>query len=315
MNASTRSPATRRSGRPHRTKGSTAGLAGTSFKPEHLSAILEGDLQDGFFEVHAENYMGAGGPPHRALSAIRERHPISLHGVCTSIGGPDRLDVGHLVRFHELVTRYEPALVSEHLAWSSHGGTFFNDLLPLPYTKTTFNTVCDHIDQFQEAIRHPMLLENPSTYVAFASSTMSETEFIRAVAQRTGCGLLLDVNNVFVSATNHGYEPRTYLADYPLEDVGEIHLAGHSEQQDDEHAPLLIDSHDRAVADPVWLLFREVIERTGPIPTLIEWDSQLPAWPELRAQALVARRIVEDYAALDVPESDASHKERADHEA
>jgi uncharacterized protein len=315
MNASTRSPATHRSGHPHRAKCSAAGLAGTSFKHEHLSAILEDGLQDGFFEVHAENYMGAGGPPHLALGAIRERYPISLHGVCTSIGGPDRLDVSHLVRFRDLVTRYEPALVSEHLAWSSHGGTFFNDLLPLPYTKTTFDTVCDHIDQFQEAIRRPILLENPSTYVAFASSTMSETDFIRAVAQRTGCGLLLDVNNVFVSATNHGYAPRAYLADYPLEHVGEIHLAGHSEQQDDEHAPLLIDSHDRAVADPVWLLLREVIERTGPIPTLIEWDSQLPAWPQLRAQALVARRIVENDAALDAPESDASHKERADHEA
>jgi uncharacterized protein (UPF0276 family) len=249
------------------------------------------------------------------LSAIRERYPVSLHGVCMSIGGPGRLDAGHLARFGELVARYEPALVSEHLAWSSHGGTFFNDLLPLPYTKATLDKVCEHIDQMQAAIGRPMLLENPSTYVAFASSTMTETEFIRALAQRTGCGLLLDVNNVFVSATNHGYQACAYLADFPLEYVGEIHLAGHSEHHDDEHAPLLIDSHDRAVADPVWELYRDVIARTGPMPTLIEWDSQLPAWPELRAQALAARRIVCELACKGPSESDIYHPERAGHEA
>jgi uncharacterized protein len=304
-----------RSGRPLRTAPRAAGLAGTSFKHEHLAAILEHGLQDGFFEVHAENYMGAGGPPHRALSAIRERYPVSLHGVCMSIGGPDRLDAGHLARFSELVVRYEPALVSEHLAWSSHGGTFFNDLLPLPYTNATLDKVCEHIDQVQEAIGRSMLLENPSTYVAFASSTMSETEFIRAVAQRTGCGLLLDVNNVFVSATNHGYSPGAYLADFPLEYVGEIHLAGHSEQHDDEHAPLLIDSHDRAVAAPVWALYRDVIARTGALPTLIEWDSQLPAWPELRAQAIKARQVIVECAANNESDSDSSQPERISHEA
>jgi uncharacterized protein len=313
MNASTRSAATDASGRPRRAKPGAAGLAGTSFKHEHLAAILEDGLQDGFFEVHAENYMGAGGPPHRALNAIRERYPISLHGVCMSIGGPDALDARHLARFSELVARYQPALVSEHLAWSSHGGTFFNDLLPLPYTKATLDKVCEHIDQVQESIKRPMLLENPSTYIAFASSTMIETEFIRAVAQRTGCGLLLDVNNVFVSATNHGYPARAYIADFPLEFVGEIHLAGHSEQQVG-HAPLLIDSHDRAVADPVWALYRDVIARTGPMPTLIEWDSQLPAWAELRAQALAARRIVSTHAAQYESESDLSHPERVSHE-
>ncbi|MEX3940012.1 DUF692 domain-containing protein [Paraburkholderia sp. BR10937] len=304
-----------RSGRPLRTAPDAAALVGTSFKHEHLTAILEDGLQDGFFEVHAENYMGAGGPPHRALNAIRERYPVSLHGVCMSIGGPDRLDAGHLARFGELVARYEPAVVSEHLAWSSHGGTFFNDLLPLPYTQATLDKVCEHIDQMQAAIGRPMLLENPSTYVAFAASTMSETEFIHAVAQRTGCGLLLDVNNVFVSATNHGYAARAYLADFPLDYVGEIHLAGYSEQHDDEYAPLLIDSHDRAIADPVWALYRDVIARTGPIPTLIEWDSQLPAWPELRAQALAARRIVSELFLDNASESDISILERTGHEA
>ncbi|OUL93336.1 DUF692 domain-containing protein [Paraburkholderia hospita] len=295
MSDSKRSAAANSLGRPRRSAPGATGLAGTSFKHAHLAAILEDGLPDGFFEVHAENYMGAGGPPHRALAAIRERYPISLHGVCMSIGGPDTLDVRHLARFRELVERYDPTLVSEHLAWSSHGGTFFNDLLPLPYTKATLDKVCEHIDQVQEAIGRPMLLENPSTYVAFASSTLSEPDFIRIVAQRTGCGLLLDVNNVFVSAVNHGYSACAYLAEFPLEYVGEIHLAGHSEQHDDENTLLLIDSHDRAIADPVWDLYRHVVARTGSIPTLIEWDSHLPAWPELRAQALAARRIVSEH--------------------
>jgi uncharacterized protein len=297
MRDSTRSAAANSFGRPCRSRPGAAGLVGTSFKHEHLGAILEDGLQDGFLEVHAENYMGAGGPPHRALAAIRERYPISLHGVCMSIGGPDALDVRHLARFRDLVERYEPMLVSEHLAWSSHGGTFFNDLLPLPYTNATLDKVCEHIDQVQEAIGRPILLENPSTYVAFASSTMREPSFIRTVAQRTGCGLLLDVNNVFVSAVNHGYSARAYLAAFPLEYVGEIHLAGYSEQRDDENALLLIDSHDRAIADPVWDLYRHVVARIGPIPTLIEWDSDLPAWPELRAQALAARRIGSEHNA------------------
>ncbi|WP_293225947.1 DUF692 domain-containing protein [Ottowia sp.] len=269
--------------------------AGSSFKHQHLSAILAQPPGDGFFfEVHAENYMGAGGPPHRMLTALRERHALSLHGVCMSIGGPDALDERHLARFRDLVLRYQPALVSEHLAWSSHGGTFFNDLLPLPYTRATLDRVCEHIDQVQAAIRRPLLLENPATYLAFASSTMGEAEFIRAVAQRSGCGLLLDVNNAFVSAVNHGYSAADYLNAFPLERVGEIHLAGHSEQRDDEGAPLLIDSHDRAVAPPVWDLYRGVIERIGPTPTLIEWDSNLPDWPTLCAQAQTARRIMRE---------------------
>ncbi|EEA04512.1 protein of unknown function DUF692 [Burkholderia sp. H160] len=269
--------------------------AGTSFKHEHLSAILADGLNDGFFEVHAENYMGAGGPPHRALAAIRADYPLSIHGVCMSIGGPEALDLAHLARFRDLVTRYEPMLVSEHLAWSSHGGKFFNDLLPLPYTNDTLDNVCAHIDQVQEAIKRPILLENPSSYVAFASSTMSETDFIGTVSQRTGCGLLLDVNNVFVSANNHGFSASTYLAGFPLERVGEIHLAGHSEQRDDENELLLIDSHDRVISVPVWELYSDVISLIGPRPTLIEWDSDLPDWLVLRNQALTARQIMADH--------------------
>jgi uncharacterized protein len=269
------------------------GLAGTSFKPEHLPAILGEGQQRGFFEVHAENYMGAGGPPHRALEAVRRDHPLSLHGVCMSIGGERPLDKAHLKRFRALVERYEPALVSEHLAWSTHDTTYFNDLLPLPYTEATLARVCDHIDQVQEAIWQPLLLENPSSYLAFTESTMSETEFIRRVAERTGCRLLLDVNNVFVSATNHGFSALDYLSDFPLSRVGEIHLAGHAEQLDDEGDLLLIDSHDGPVTDAVWKLYEIVIARCGPIPTLIEWDSKIPSWPVLKAEAAAAQAILD----------------------
>ena len=271
------------------------GLAGTSFKHEHLPAILAQGPQRGFFEVHAENYMGAGGPPHRALETIRRDHPVSLHGVCMSIGAPQPLDQAHLARFRNLVDRYQPALVSEHLAWSTHENTYFNDLLPLPYTKVTLARVCDHIDEVQDAIRRPLLLENPSTYVTFNESTMSETDFIRSVARRTGCGLLLDVNNVFVSATNHGFSPLQYLSEFPLVSVGEIHLAGHAEQADEEGEPLLIDSHDRPVAEAVWKLFETVVGQCGAVPTLIEWDSKIPHWPILKAEAAAAQAILDRY--------------------
>jgi hypothetical protein len=270
-----------------------AGLAGASFKHEHLIAILADGPHEGFFEVHAENYMGAGGPPHRALERIRLDHQVSLHGVCMSIGGPQPLDLPHLARFRSLVNRYEPALVSEHLAWSTHQTTYFNDLLPLPYTEATLNLVCEHIDKVQEAIGRAILLENPSTYVAFASSTMRETDFIRAITTRTGCGLLLDVNNVFVSTTNHGYAALDYLEDFPLSEVREIHLAGHAEQYDDEGDLLLIDSHDGPVADTVWKLYEMVVSSIGPTPTLIEWDSKIPDWPILKTEALAARRILD----------------------
>jgi uncharacterized protein (UPF0276 family) len=273
-----------------------AGTAGTSFKPEHLAAILAEGVQDGFFEVHAENYMGAGGPPHAALARLRRDHPVSLHGVCMSIGGPAPLDRGHLQRFAGLVERYEPALVSEHLAWSTHATTFFNDLLPLPYTPATLAHVVEHIGEVQEAIRRPILLENPSTYLVFPESTYAETDFLREVVQRSGCGLLLDVANVFVSATNHGFAAIDYLADFPLEAVGEIHLAGHKAQADDEGEPLLIDSHDGPVPDPVWTLFERVIAYGGPVATLVEWDSDVPDWPVLKAEAAAAAAILERHA-------------------
>lgn len=275
---------------------SIVGLAGTSFKPEHLSEILAERPRHGFFEVHAENYMGSGGPPHHALENIRRDYPVSLHGVCMSVGGPQPIDLAHLGRLASLVERYEPALVSEHLAWSTHGTTYFNDLLPLPYTVTTLARVADHLDQVQETIGRPILLENPSTYVLFRESTMSETDFIRELTRRSGCGLLLDINNVFVSATNQGFSALDYLADFPLDRVGEIHLAGHAEQTDDDGERLLIDSHDGPVADAVWTLFDIVAGRCGPIPTLVEWDSKIPDWSVLKAEAIAAQAILDRHA-------------------
>ena len=272
------------------------GLSGASFKPEHFAAISADDAYDGFLEIHAENYMGDGGAPHRSLAAIRERFPVSLHGVCMSIGGQGELDADHLARFAALVRRYEPALVSEHLAWSTHDDVFLNDLLPLPYTAETLARVCTHIDQVQEAIGRPLLLENPSTYLLFEESTYSETDFLEEITERTGCGLLLDVNNVFVSATNHGTSALDYLAQFPLEKIGEIHLAGHAEQDDGEGHVLLIDSHDGPVADPVWKLYEIVIGQCGPIPTLVEWDNDIPDWPVLKSEAAAARAILDRHA-------------------
>jgi uncharacterized protein (UPF0276 family) len=272
---------------------SIACRVGTSLKHEHLQAILADGKRDRFFEVHAENYMGAGGPPHAALNQIRQDYPVSLHGVCMSIGGPQPLDKAHLHRFKALVDHYEPALVSEHLAWSTHGTTYFNDLLPLPYTAATLTRVADHIDQVQEALGCQLLLENPSTYLIFPESTMSETLFIAELVRCTGCGLLLDINNVFVSAANHGFAALDYLADFPLEHVGEVHLAGHAQQADDEGELLLIDSHDGPVAGAVWKLFDVVISQCGPIPTLIEWDSNLPDWARLKAEADAAQAIID----------------------
>ncbi|MGD0642406.1 MAG: DUF692 domain-containing protein [Roseiarcus sp.] len=258
---------------------------GVGLKADHVEQILAERPDLGFFEVHAENYMGDGGPAHRRLEAIRALYPLSLHGVGLSIGSPKPLDKDHLKRLAALVQRYEPGLFSEHLAWSSHNQGFLNDLLPLPYTKRTLATVCDHIDQTQEALGRRMLLENPSTYVLFAQSTISETDFVAEIGRRTGCGLLLDVNNVIVSTTNHGLDPIAYLDAYPLRHVEEIHLAGYADAQDDAGRPLLIDAHDSPVRDHVWALYAETIRRVGPKPTLIEWDNDVPVWPVLLAEA------------------------------
>lgn len=266
--------------------------AGVGFKPEHFAQIRENHQPIGFFEVHAENYMGEGGQPHAQLTHIRENYALSLHGVGLSIGSMQDLDRDHLARLRALCDRYQPESFSEHLAWSSHGTVFLNDLLPLPYTPDTLARIAEHVDQVQSTLRRQMLLENPATYLLFAESTIPETEFLSEIARRTGCGLLLDVNNVFVSATNHRLDARAYLASFPMEHVSEIHLGGHAASEDEAGSPLLIDTHDSKIADPVWSLYESAIAATGAIASLVEWDDKIPAWPMLRAEAEAAQAIL-----------------------
>jgi len=255
--------------------------AGLGLKPQHYREVLGTKPPIAFFEVHAENYMGNGGPPHRYLEQIRARYPLSGHGVGLSIGGDQSLDKTHLARLRHLIERYEPESFSEHLAWSTHDMVFLNDLLPVPYDTPALRRVCEHIDEVQGALGRRMLLENPSTYISFERSGMSEVDFLSEVVRRTGCGLLLDINNVFVSAINHAYDANAYLTTFPAEHVGEIHLAGFAEDRNDDGDPLLIDAHGTPVADIVWKLFEHALERTGPVPTLVEWDNDIPAFPVL----------------------------------
>ncbi|WP_171205527.1 DUF692 family multinuclear iron-containing protein [Ruegeria sp. HKCCA0235A] len=266
---------------------------GVGYKPQHFAQILEHAQPVAWLEIHAENYMGDGGRPLAQLRHLSEQFPISVHGVGLSIGGEGALDPDHLARLKHLVGWLNPASFSEHLAWSTHDTHFYNDLLPLPYTDATLTRVCDHIDQVQDTVGRQMLLENPSSYLAFEESTWSEPDFLREIARRTGCGLLLDVNNVFVSATNLDFSPQGYIDAYPLEKVGEIHLGGHDEDEDDHGHPLLIDSHGREVVDPVWALLDYVLERTGPKPVLVEWDTDVPDWPVLREEAVRAQTALE----------------------
>lgn len=266
--------------------------AGLGLKPEHFRDILEARPQLGFFEVHAENYMVDGGAFHHYLGLIRRDYPLSVHGVGLSIGGESPLDEAHLDRLAALLERYAPQSFSEHLAWSSHGENFLNDLLPVPYHAATLARVCAHIDRVQERLGRRMLLENPATYVEFAASTMSETDFVGEVIRRTGCGLLLDVNNVYVSCTNHGRDPYACIDALPLQAAGEIHLAGFARDVDAAGDPLLIDSHGAPVAQAVWDLYRYTLARTGPLPTLIERDNDIPAFPVLFAEARQAEVLL-----------------------
>ena len=265
---------------------------GVGYKPQHIDDLQAAPGPVRWLEIHAENYMGAGGRPLAQLRHLAERFAFSVHGVGLSIGGEGRLDAEHLTRLKHLCGWLNPASFSEHLAWSTHDNAFLNDLLPLPYTEATLTRVADHIDEVQEVVGRRMLLENPSSYLAFEESTLAETEFLAEAAKRTGCGLLLDVNNVFVSATNLGTDPISYIEAFPLDLVGEIHLGGHDEDEDDHGAPLLIDSHGREVADPVWALYRHTVERSGPRPTLIEWDNDVPDWPTLEAEAARAADVL-----------------------
>lgn len=270
--------------------------AGVGLKPQHYVELLADDAPPAFVEVHAENYMGAGGAPHAWLTRIRDRLPLSLHGVGLSIGAAGPLDAAHLDRLAALIARYQPGAFSEHLAWSTHGDVYLNDLLPLSYDPATLAHVCDHIDAIHERLGVRMLLENPSTYFEFQSSTMAEAEFIAQVVRRTGCGLLLDINNVYVSCSNHGHDALDYLDALPLDAVGEIHLAGHAEEVAEDGDCLLIDHHGAPVAEAVWRLYAQALTRLGPVATLIEWDNDVPGYAILRAEAQRAQRALDAIA-------------------
>ncbi len=262
---------------------------GLGLKTQHLTQVLGDGAAVDFFEVHAENYMVDGGPFPRHLQHVRERWPLSVHGVGLSIGGEAPLCDDHLARLAALLRRFEPQWFSEHLAWSSHGGQWFNDLLPLPYNADTLQRVCRHIDQVQERLARKLLLENPSTYVEFAASSMDEAGFLGEVVRRTGCGLLLDVNNAYVNAVNHGGDAWAFMRALPADAVGEIHLAGFAEDLDSVGERLLIDHHGAPVADAVWALYARTVEWLGPVPTLIERDNHIPALDVLEAEAARAR--------------------------
>jgi uncharacterized protein len=262
--------------------------AGIGLRAPHVSGVLAARPDVRWFEVHSENYYVDGGPALAALARIRADYPLSLHGVGMSLGSADPLDRAHVAKLRRLVDRIEPALVSEHLCWSGIGGRHLNDLLPLPYTEEALAHVCGRIAQVQDALGRELLVENVSSYLEFAEATIPEWEFVAAVARHTGCKLLLDVNNIYVNAVNHGFDANVYLAAIPSNAVAEIHLAGF-----DASGPCLIDTHGAPVAPDVWALYTRAIERLGPRPTLIEWDTDIPAFSVLEREAATAQAILE----------------------
>jgi uncharacterized protein (UPF0276 family) len=262
--------------------------AGIGLRSPHVAQVLAERPGVAWFEVHSENYYVDGGPVLATLERVRADYPLSLHGVGMSLGAADPLDRRHVEKLRRLIGLTEPALVSEHLCWSSVGGRHLNDLLPLPYTEEALEHVCARIAELQDLLRREILVENVSSYLAFADATLSEWEFVAAVAQRTGCKLLLDVNNVYVNAMNHGFDADGYIAAMPPEAVAEIHLAGF-----DARGSCLIDTHGTPVASEVWALYERTIERLGPRPTLIEWDTDIPALEVLQREAAAAQRVLE----------------------
>ncbi len=262
---------------------------GVGFKAKHFADLMADPGPVAWIEVHAENYMGAGGRPLAQLRALAEHLPVSVHGVGLSIGGHEPLDKAHLARLAHLLDWAKPAAFSEHLAWSTHDGAYLNDLLPLPLTEDTLGRVGDHILQVQDTLGRQMLLENPSSYLRFADSTIAEPDFLSRLVARTGCGLLLDVNNVFISACNLGFAPKAYVDALPLDAVGEVHVGGHTKDQDEHGAPLLIDTHGAETSADVWTLLDHLLHQTGPRPVLVEWDTNVPDWPTLTAEAIRAQ--------------------------
>lgn len=269
-------------------KSTVPALPGIGLRPPHYQQILQHRPRVGWFEVHSENYFGAGGQPLNYLEAIRGMYPVSLHGVGLSLGSAGPIDERHLRHLCDLVSRIQPGLVSEHLSWGRSGSKHLNDLLPLPYTEEAVNVVCDHLDEAQERLGRQILVENISSYIQFRHSTMPEGEFIAWVARRTGCGIVLDVNNLYVNEANNGIDPVSYLDALPACAIREIHLAGH-----DRAGRLLIDTHGTRVAAPVWELYARALDRFGPVPTLIEWDTDIPPLDVLLEESAHAGELME----------------------
>lgn len=269
-------------------------LVGIGLRAPHYQDLLNTRPKTiGWLEIHSENYFADGGTHHRYLTALREHYPISLHGVGLYIGSSDPFDPQHLQSLKSLIKRIKPIRVSEHLCWGAINGKVLNDLLPLPYTEEALSHFCAKTNQLQDYLGQQILIENPSSYLQFAHSTLSEQEFLVAVAERTGCGILLDVNNVYVSAINHHMDAEAYLAAIPTHHVQEIHLAGF-----EDNGICLIDSHGKAVADAVWALYQQAIQRLGQVPTLIEWDADIPSLDVLLAEATHAQQLMESHHAL-----------------
>ncbi|MDD5295761.1 MAG: DUF692 domain-containing protein [Rhodocyclaceae bacterium] len=273
--------------RPSSPAANLPAAAGIGLRSPHHRQVLEAPPEVGWLEVHSENFFGAGGETLRVLEAVRARYPVSLHGVGLSLGSNDELSRRHLEKLKTLVERIEPAAVSEHLCWSSVNGRFLNDLLPLPYTREALDTVCERVERAQDFLGRTILVENVSSYLRFAGADMPEWEFVAGVARRTGCGILLDVNNIWVSACNHGFDPLAYLAAIPVDRVWEIHLAGFEEEDG-----LLVDTHSRPVHEPVWNLYAHALARFGPVATLIEWDNDIPTLDTLVREADKAERLL-----------------------
>ncbi|MBA1148635.1 DUF692 domain-containing protein [Ectothiorhodospiraceae bacterium WFHF3C12] len=272
----------------HRPIPATAGIG---LRAPHFDQVLRERPAAGWFEVHSENFFGAGGRPHEVLEAVRRDYAVSFHGVGLSLGSTDPLNRDHLARLRQLVSHYQPGLVSEHVAWSSFDGVYANDLLPLPYTEEALAHLCQRVDAVQEHLGRRILMENPSTYLAFTDSVIPEAEFLDALAARTGCGLILDLNNLYVNACNHGWDTGAYLARLDGRAVGEFHLAGHTRRAF-EDGEVLIDTHNAPVCPAVWALFEQAVSLWGPRPALIEWDSDLPEFRVLQAEAAQAGEIM-----------------------
>jgi uncharacterized protein (UPF0276 family) len=279
--------------------------AGIGLRFQHHQSVIDTQSDVAWMEVHTENYMG-GGTPLRYLDAIRRDVPMSLHGVGLSLGSAEGLDPGHLERIRLVAERIEPGLMSEHIAWSVVDGAYLADLLPLPMTEEALDVVCRHVDQMHLYLKRRILVENPSTYLRFRHSTIPEWEFMAAVAARTGCGILCDINNIYVSAQNHGWNASAYLAGLPPVAIGEIHLAGHAVRQLADGRTLRIDDHASSVIPEVWALYREALARFGPVPTLIEWDNNVPPLETLLKEARYAQALIADAENKETAHADAA---------